>query len=222
MRASTAYFIGAGSIVAAIAIGLGGGLVAGNIMNPVTPKQGPDSGKMERRAEPVAAMTTPSERVQYLAGSQAFGAVIAPPAQAEVQSTAATAEPPSPPPAQTAAANQSRPANAPASPSTKPAEQQASSEATSSPENAYATAKDADVKRATSERRRAERRQHWAERHRYEMRDPRETRDRTDWGDVARSVREDSDAREFIASPRHNFSQSHGFPQIRLFGPDDD
>ena len=32
MRASTAYFVGAGTIVAAIAIGLGGGIVAGNIM----------------------------------------------------------------------------------------------------------------------------------------------------------------------------------------------
>ena len=39
MRASTAYFVGAGTIVAAIGVGLGGGIVAGNIMNPVTPKQ---------------------------------------------------------------------------------------------------------------------------------------------------------------------------------------
>ena len=32
MRASTAYFVGAGTIIVAIAIGLGGGIVAGNIM----------------------------------------------------------------------------------------------------------------------------------------------------------------------------------------------
>ena len=51
MRASTAYFVGAGTIVAAIAIGLGGGIVAGNIMNPVAPKQGPDTSKMAQRAE---------------------------------------------------------------------------------------------------------------------------------------------------------------------------
>ena len=43
MRAATAYFIGAGSIVAAIAVGLGGGIVAGNIMHPIAPKQGPDT-----------------------------------------------------------------------------------------------------------------------------------------------------------------------------------
>ena len=39
MRASTAYFVGAGTIVAAIAIGLGGGIVAGNIMNPGEARQ---------------------------------------------------------------------------------------------------------------------------------------------------------------------------------------
>ncbi|MGY4414259.1 hypothetical protein ACVWW4_005995 [Bradyrhizobium sp. LB7.1] len=66
MRASIAYFVGAGTIVAAMAIGLGGGIVAGNIMHPIAPKQGPDTGKMAQRAEPVAAPTTtsaPSERV---------------------------------------------------------------------------------------------------------------------------------------------------------------
>ena len=81
MRASTAYFVGAGSIVAAIAIGLGGGIVAGNIMHPIAPKQGPDTGKMAQRAEASAPATTnaPSERVQYITGSQSFGAVVAAP-----------------------------------------------------------------------------------------------------------------------------------------------
>ena len=85
MRASTAYFVGVGSIVAAIAIGLGGGIVAGNIMHPTAPKQGPDAGKTAQRAEPAAATTAsaPSERVQYLTGSQTFGAMIAAPAQAQ-------------------------------------------------------------------------------------------------------------------------------------------
>jgi hypothetical protein len=195
MRASTAYFVGAGTIVAAIAIGLGGGLVAGNIMNPITPKQAPDSGKPERRAEPVAATNAPSERVQFLRGSQAFGAVFTPPAQVVAQTTPVKAEPQ---------------AAQPTKPVDKSAEQQASTEQASSPENAYAKAKDSDVKRATSERRRADRRQHWAERRRNEM------RGRTDWDDVARNVHEDSDGREFSSSPRR------GFPQIRLFGPDDD
>ncbi|QPF92631.1 hypothetical protein [Bradyrhizobium commune] len=224
MRASTAYFVGAGSIVAAIAIGLGGGIVAGNIMQPIAPKQGPDNSRMAQRAEAAAATTTtnaPPARVQYLAGSQTFGAVTATPAQArdeakpevkpDPQAVQAKAEPPAPPAPQTAAVEPPKPA--PASPPqvAKPVEQQASTEPASSPDNAYAKARDSDVKRAASERRRAERRERWAERRHY---DTRTTRDPTDWDDVARSVRADSDARDVVVSrPRNGF---------RLFGPDDD
>ncbi|TPQ32379.1 hypothetical protein C2U70_21910 [Bradyrhizobium guangdongense] len=225
MRASTAYFVGAGTIVAAIAIGLGGGLIAGNIMHPVTPKQGPDTAKYERRTEPAgveAAASAPSERVQYLTGTQAFGAVVAPPAQAEPQTRTASTEPPAPAQAindsnkdttkDTKTANAA--AAVPAAPvAARPAEQQAARETSSAPENANARASDADVKRSAADRRRAERRQHWSERRRQEMREP---RDRTDWDDIARSVREDSRDREFIATRRS------GFPQIRLFGSDDD
>jgi hypothetical protein len=234
MRASTAYFVGAGSIVAAIAIGLGGGIVAGNIMHPIAPKQGPDTGKMERRAEPAAAATTtsnaPSERVQYLTGSQTFGAMIAAPAQAqddakpeakseakpEAQSTQASVESPAPTPPKTATVEP--PKSAPASPPqvAKPTEQQASTEPASSPDNAYAKAREADVKRAASERRRVERRERWVERRHYDYRDSRGMRASPDWDDVARNVREDSDAHDFAARPRS------GSPQIRLFGPDDD
>ena len=223
MRASTAYFVGAGSIVAAIAIGLGGGIVAGNIMNPIAPKQGADSSKMAQHAGAAAAATTnaPSERVQYLTGSQAFGAMIAAPAQAEAKpdakpetgTTQANAEPPAPP--QTAAVEPAKPTPSPPL-AAKPAEQQASTEPASSPDNAYAKARDSDVKRAASERRRAERHARWAERRRYEQRDARGGRDQTNWDDVARNIREDSDTRDYASRPRG------GFPQIRLFGPDDD
>ncbi|WP_298875057.1 hypothetical protein [uncultured Bradyrhizobium sp.] len=221
MRAATAYFVGAGSIVAAIAIGLGGGIVAGNIMNPIAPKHGPDTSKVAQRAE----SNTASERVQYLTGSQAFGAIVASPAQAQGEAkpdakpdaaiAEAKVEPPAPPPAQTASVEPPKPAPSPL-PATKPIEQQASTEPASSPENAYAKARDSDIKRATSERRRAERHERWAERHRYEQRDARGARDQTNWDDVARSVREDSDARDFAGRPRG------GVPQIRLFGDDDD
>ncbi|MCK1738860.1 hypothetical protein IVA79_34025 [Bradyrhizobium sp. 138] len=238
MRASTAYFVGAGTIVAAIAIGLGGGIVAGNIMNPVTSKQGPDTSKMAQRAESAgapAATNAPSangasERVNYLTGSQAFGAIMAAPAQAEAQPeaakpdtqpTQANAEPPASPPSQAAAVEppkeQSKPTVASAPKIAKPTEQQASVDPATSPDNAYAKAKDSDVKRAASERRRIERRERWAERRYYnEGREPRGWRDRTDWDDVARNIREDSDARDYAGRPRG------GFPQIRLFGPDDD
>ncbi|UPK35058.1 hypothetical protein IVB18_44955 [Bradyrhizobium sp. 186] len=233
MRASTAYFVGVGSIVAAIAIGLGGGIVAGNIMHPTAPKQGPDTGKTAQRAEPAAATTTasaPSERVQYLTGSQTFGAMTAAPAQAQdeakpeeaksaAQNTQAKTEPktePASPPPQTAAAEPSKPVSASSPQAAKPAEQQASTQPASSPDNAYAKARDSDVKRAASERRRVERRERWAERRHYDFRAPRGMRDQTNWDDVARNVREDSDARDFSARPRS------GFPQIRLFDPDDD
>ena len=229
MRASTAYFVGAGTIVAAIAVGLGGGIVAGNIMNPVSPKQGPDTSKMAQRADAKPATTNaPSERLQYLTGSQAFGAMVAAPAQAEAkseekseaakpdtQTTQANAAPPAQQPSQAAAVEPPKPA--PASPPqvAKPAAQQASTEPSPSPDNAYAKARDSDVKRATSERRRTERRERWAERRYYESREPRGMRDRTDWDDVARNIREDADAREVPSRPRG------GFPQIRLFGDDD-
>ncbi|KJC54679.1 hypothetical protein UB31_03365 [Bradyrhizobium sp. LTSP849] len=227
MRASTAYFVGAGSIVAAIAIGLGGGIVAGNIMHPIAPKQGPDTGKMAQRAEPAASPTTttsaPSERVQYLTGSQTFGGVIAAPAQAQdeakpeakpdVQTTQASAEPPAPPPPQTTAAVEP-PKPTPASPPqvTKPVEPQASTEPASPPDNAYAKARDSDVKRAASERRRVERRERWAERRRYDPRDASGARDQTNWDDVARNVRQDSDVRDVARRPRSGFM---------LFGTDD-
>lgn len=218
MRAATAYFVGAGTIVAAIAIGLGGGIVAGNIMNPIAPKQGPDTGKMERRADAATpAMTNaPSERVQYLTGSQAFGAIIAAPVRAQgeakpdPQTIQASAEPPAPQPSQAAVVEPPKPTPAA---SLSLAEQQASTEPSSSPENAKA--RDSDVKRAASERRRAERRERWAERHRYESREQRWMRDRTDWDDVERNVREDSNSRYVASRPRG------GLPRMMLIGPDD-
>ncbi|OKO83671.1 hypothetical protein [Bradyrhizobium sp. AS23.2] len=215
MHASTAYFVGAGTIVAAIATGLGGGIVAGNIMNPSAPKQGLHTSKIEWRADAAAPATTnaPSERVQYLTGSQVFGAMIAAPAQAQgeatpeakpdQQTTQASAEPSAPQPSQAAAVEPP-----------KPAERQASTEPPSSSDNAYAKAGDPDVKRAASERRRAQRRERWAERHRYDSREQRWMRDGTDWDDVARNIREDSDSRYVASRPRG------GFPRMMLFGSD--
>jgi hypothetical protein len=208
MHAATAYLVGAGTIVVAIAMGLGGGIVAGNIMNPIAPKQGPDASNMERRADAATPVTTnaPSQRVQYLTGSQAFGAMIAVPAQAHdeakpaAQTTQATAEPPAPPPSQAA----------------PPAEQQASTEPASSPDNANAKARDSDLKRAAAERRRTERRERWAGRHRYDSREQRGMRDRTDWDDVGRNIREDSYSRDVASRPRG------GFPRMMPFDPDDD
>ena len=195
MHASAAYCVGAGTVVAALAIGLGGGLIAGHVMKPASPRQDSDTSRIERRAEPVTATNARPERVQYLSGSQAFGAV---PAQAETRTKAALSETPE----QTAAATETGPSEARPAPG----------EPASSPENANAKATDTDVKHAASERRHAGRRQRWAARRRYEMRDP---YGRIDWGDVERNVREDSNSRAFASHPRF------GFPQTRWFGPDD-
>jgi len=221
MRASTAYFVGAGTIVAAITIGLGGGIVAGNIMNPIAPKQGPDTSKIAQRAGAAAPAATnaPSERVQYLTGSQVFGAVAAAPAQAQGEAKPDAGKTPAnaAPALQTAAVEPPKelpkPASAPEA--TKPAEQQASTEPASSPDNAYAKARDPDLKRAASERRRAERHERWAERRRYDPRDARGMHDQTDWNDVARNVREDSNAGIAVSRSRSSL------PQIRLFDSDD-
>ncbi|MBR1092118.1 hypothetical protein JQ621_32120 [Bradyrhizobium manausense] len=221
MRASTAYFVGAGSIVAAIAIGLGGGIVAGNIMNPIAPKQGPDTSKMAQRDEAATHTRAPSERVQYLTGSQSFGAMIAAPAQAQgeakpdVPATQASPEPPAPPlPQTTAAAEPAKPAAASAPQVTRPVEQQASTESAPSPDSAYAKASASDVKRAAWERRRAERHSRWAERRRYDQRDARGARDQTDWDDVARNVRADSATRDVVVRRPPG--------GVMLFGRDDD
>lgn len=216
MRAATAYFVGAGTIIAAIGIGLGGGIVAGNIMNPIAPKQGPDTSRLERRAQPVVATVSPSERVPYLIGSQAMVEVLGAPAQAAPQDTAETVVSSAPQPAVSnekpnEVKNEVKSTSPQPTEPAKSAEKQ--TESRPAPENAYAKAGEADAKRAASEQRRAERRKYWAERRRNEMRGP---RDRPDWNDVARNVREDSDSRDLASAPRS------GFPRIKLFGSDDD
>ena len=71
MRASMAYFAGAGTVVIAIAAGVGGGLTIANIMSPSAPKQ--EMSKFERRTSPEASPSTadPLVPVPYLAATQA-------------------------------------------------------------------------------------------------------------------------------------------------------
>src|SRR5262249_35785456 len=79
MRASIAFFAGAGTVAAAIALGLGGGLVMGNIMNPREAK--PDMSKIDRSAAPLqvpqpsppstSASNMPRAPAPYLAQTEA-------------------------------------------------------------------------------------------------------------------------------------------------------
>lgn len=276
MRTSIAYFAGAGTVVAAIAAGLGGGLLMANIMNP----HAREASKLEQRhASPQQAQQSPQPNAQpsalstaaasnepqapapYLAATQqaATRPVVVAPApssspqpSSEASNAAPQAAPPTQakqpkePPKETAASNQP---SARSVPSTKWAEKEADAQASkpqeqaatqpdareqgSAPDNAYARARDADVKRQAAEQRKAERRQQRAAR-----------RQQRDQGmrDVEQNVREDSDSREVIMQrddsdrprffdsdrPRRyddsdrsrNFGESIGFPHINLFGPD--
>ncbi len=280
MRTSIAYFAGAGTVVAAIAAGLGGGLLMANIMNP---HEAREVSKLEqRRAAPQQAQQSPQPNAQqgtpstvaasngpqaptpYQAATQqaATKPVVVAPAPSnspQPSSEASNAVPQAAPPAQpkeqskeqpkeTAAANElsaqtapsTKPADAPVSKQRQKPQEQASTQPAaredqaSSPDNAYAKARDADVKRQAAEQRKAERRQQWFAR--------RQQRDQ-EMRDVEQKVREDSDSREVIVqrddSDRPRFFDSDRprdddsdrprnsggpmraeFPRINLFGPD--
>ena len=156
MRTSMAYFAGAGTVLAAIVGGVGGGLLIADIVSPKTPKQ--ELSRLERHVaqQPIPAATTPSEPVPYLSAPQpsAPGTTVAaapeqprPPTQ-----TASTA-----PPAQPADASQTKPAESPAkqaeAPAPKPAApvaQPVAHELNAAPDDALARASGGDINNASS------------------------------------------------------------------------
>jgi hypothetical protein len=207
MRALTAYFAGAGTVVIAIVAGLGGGLVIADMIHPKSAKQGTEMTRLERHMspEPVQAKPGPSEPVQYLATPQlsaSVAAVAAAPAQAQPQIETGNSQSARAQPAQTAAAAQ--PA-APASQPTPAVQAMAPQQAAAANEDAVAKARDAEVKRAV-EKRKLERRQQWAERR----------RQRQELRAVEERLREDTEPRQvFAAEPVRT-----EVPLIRLFGPE--
>jgi hypothetical protein len=210
MRTSMAYFAGAGTVVVAIAAGLGGGLLIANIVSPHSPRQ--EMTKLEQRmsSKPIPVSNAPSEPVQYVAGTQAAAA----------NPGAAAAPAPNPPQAQPAQASTASNTGANAEPAASapqppaPATQAAVPEQAKAPEDAFGRARDADARRETrraEERRRAERRQQWADKRRYLQRQDQELRE------VEQKVREDTGpTRIFAAEPVRV-----EMPRIRLFGEDD-
>jgi hypothetical protein len=229
MRISTAYFAGVGTVLAAVAAGLGGGYLAANVVNP----HEPGVSKLERRmsATPIAAATAPSEAVRIAGTTAAATSPVAPPPvaaspQAEPQQTAApqasasqTSAKPEP---QTTASNAAPPTEekvtnpTPRSVQSAPAKtaEQASEKAvvekTAAPQEAFARARDPDIKRAAVEKRRAERRQRWEERRRF--RQPREQ----ELEAVEERVREVTEPRQAFAVERVRTE----VPRIRLFDLD--
>jgi outer membrane biosynthesis protein TonB len=221
MRISTAYFAGVGTVVVAVAAGLGGGYLAANITSP--PSQ--TVSKLERRmsAEPIAVSTAPAEPVPRVAATNSAS----PPAQEPPQ----TQQQPQPqtqaaaPSANNAPAEEEKTASnaavaqpvQPPQPA-KPAEQ--ASERTAAPQETNAKARDADVKRVAAEQRRAERHQRWADRRRFQQ--PREQ----ELEAVEGSVREVTEPRRIRireeAEPRGMFVEParSEMPRIRLFDQD--
>jgi hypothetical protein len=209
MRASMAYFAGAGTVIAAIVAGIGGGLLIADIVSPKSPKQGTETTRLERRMspQPVEAAAGPSEPVPYLSALQPSApstTVAAAPAQAKTGAANSASTP-----ARTAETPAAAPPEAPASQPATPLVQQVAHEPTAASEDVQARARDVDVKRA-AETRKLERRQQWAERRRHQ---PRQERDLQA---VEEKVREDTEPRRELAADPVKIEM----PQIRLFGPE--
>ena len=215
MRMSTAYFAGAGTVMAAIAAGLGGGLLMGTIVSPQSAPQ--EVTKLEQRmAVQRSQAAPPLEPVQP---RPAAGTITAanppspPPSPPQPQTEAQTAPPPKSepaiapvpaPPAQTAATPVSTTAAAsepaPAQPETKRQTARVS-------EEWMARSRDADQRRIERFERRRERSQSWFERRRQRQHD--------DLREVEQAVRDDTEPpkRAFAAEPVRS-----GMPVIKLFG----
>lgn len=218
MRTTTAYFAGVGTVAIAIAAGLGGGLLVSNIVAPHQPKYAAEPTKLEQRMSD-RSTSAPSELTPYLAATQPSATnpvVAAAPAPTEPQT------PPSPPaaapPAEPKSASNTATAEQPVSsspprvqrPVDPAARELAAREPAPSPREAFAKARDADIKRAATEKRRAERHQQWADKRR--DRQPRAQ----ELEAVEQSVRDATEPREaFMAEPARL-----DVPRIRLFGDD--
>jgi hypothetical protein len=218
MRTSTAYFVGAGTVIAAIVAGLGGGLLIANIVSPTPAKQGIEVSLMERRkaSEPVPVKAGPSEPVQYLAAPALPGPAAAAPVPAQpAPPTEAVNSAPSaiPPAAVAAAAPVAQPATPPAERTTPVAQEP---RPVASPDT-FAKAQEADIRRDADakrlvEKRKAERerRQQWADKRRSQQRQEQELRE------VEDKVRDETEPRRQSAIEPVRIET----PQIRLFGPE--
>jgi hypothetical protein len=235
MRSSTACFAGAGTVIAAIAAGLGGGYLFFSIVSPHPDKHGSSEvSRLERRmsSEPIQASKGAPEPVPYLDKPQVSAAAADPPAQPapQPQQQAVQHQPPQAPPQQAqpqpATTQQASTQPAAAPPAPPAAQPVAAAEQKSAPDDSWARARDADVRRdpRREERRKAERerRQQWSERRKWRQRDD----DDGDLREVERKVREETEPRRIREDrePRPFFASEPArseMPRIRLFGMDD-
>jgi len=244
MRSSMAYFAGAGTVIAAIAAGLGGGYLFFSIVSPHPEKHGSvEVTKLERRmpAEPIQAANNKGspEPVPYLAAPQVSAAVADPPSQPQSapqqQSPAAQVQPQQAQPQQTQPQSATQQAStqptaaAPSAPAAPAAAQPVAAaepvpREKPAPEDSFAKARDADLKRdarRADDKRKADRRQQWGERRKWRQRDDddgelREVERRVREDTEPRRIREDSEPRPLFASEPARIET----PRIRLFGMD--
>ena len=219
MRTSTAYFVGAGTVIAAIVVGLGGGLLMANIVSPHSSNHSTEMTKLEQRmsTRPIPVIAAPSEPVPYLAATPAAATnpvVVTPagqaqPAQGQQTQAANTASPPQQPTEAIAARDTtaSQSAASSSAPSSAPAARPVAGEQAASPQDAVARAREADSKRAVVEKRRYDRRQQWAEKRRYQQRQDQELRD------VEQKVREETEPSRALAAQPAKLEM----PRIRVF-----
>jgi hypothetical protein len=211
-----------GTVIVAVAAGLGGGYLAANVVN-----QPSGVSKLERRmsAEPIHVATAPAEPVPNVVTTNPAPApaLQQPQPQTDAAAPPATAAPSTNTTrAEEKAASEEKTANnvAAARPTQLPLQSVKSVEQTAAPRDALARARDVDVKRADAEKRRAERRQRWADKRRVqpsreqeleaveesvrEVTEPRRIR-----------IRQESEPREMFAEPVRGETS-----RIRLFDQD--
>jgi len=231
MRISTAYFAGVGTVIVAVAAGLGGGYLAANVTNP--PAQG--VSKLERRmsAEPITVTTAPAEPVSRVVATNPASAPAQEQPQPQSQTKAAVPSANAAPSTNTSnvraeeqVASEEKTANnvaavRPVQPSLQPVKSTEQTEGKiAAPRDAFARDRDADIKRADAEKRRTERRQRWADKRRFQQ--PREQ----ELEAVEESVREVTEPRRIRirqeGEPREMFAESarNETPRIRLFDQD--
>jgi hypothetical protein len=211
MGASTAFLVGVGTVGLAIAGGLGGGLLIGNMMSPSAPKHAAEAAQIERPGspQPMPAATALPYAAATLAFSDPSIDGSAPPADHRVDSSAS-----SPPPTAVVAPNDqaTKPAAAAAVQPAQDMQQSMPAKQASTPEDAYAKAHDFDLKHA-ADRRHVARAQRWANRHR---------RDEDENPGGGWSYSGDYSDRRYRDN-RYDYYQAprSGFSRGQLFGPDD-
>jgi hypothetical protein len=212
MRASTAFLVGVGTVGLAIAGGLGGGLVIGNMMSPVPLKHATETALIVRPTSPQPMPA--ASALPYTAATLAFSDPSidgsAPPAEQRADNSASSP----PPPAAVVVPNDqaTKPASAAATQPGRDAQQGMPAKQASTPEDAYAKAHDSDLKHA-ADGRHVGRAQRWANRHR---------RDRDENPDGDWSYSGNYSDRQYRDN-RYDYDQAprFGLSRGRLFGPDD-